>query len=194
MNVLCCTDFNSLISSFGTFLTGIGAIALAFWAINKYFREREHETKLSIELTKYNFEIDDSKVYLDILLKNGGNVEIHTYNRYQNGMEVDASNGMNWDEVIKYSIELQIKRVKQTQVALFDWKDSNQYDTIQEHINLLTDIDSPEPPSFYLEPKDTYHLGCWLQLDKGLYEAKVIVIGERRKDEFWHRRFPFEVK
>jgi hypothetical protein len=194
MNVLCCNDFNLFISSFGTLLTGIGACGVAYWAINKYYRDREHETKLSIELTKYNYEIDNSKFYLDILLKNGGNVPIRTYNRFQKGAEVDASNGMNWDEEIKYSIELQIKKVKQTQVALFDWKDSSQYVTIQEHINLLTDIESPEPPSFYLEPKDTYHLGCWLQLDKGLYEAKVIFIGEKRRDEFWHRRFPFEVK
>jgi len=51
-------------------------------------------------------------------------------------------------------------------------------------------------PGFYMEPNESYHLGCWLNLDKGLYEAKVIVVGEKKNlpDDFWHRRLPFEVK
>jgi hypothetical protein len=179
-------------------LTGIGAIVLAIWAVNRYFRERNGETNLSIELTKTDYVINNyNKVYLDVSLENRGKVAIRTFERFTKGKEAKFTY-IDKIETIKYSIELQVKRVKQSQTVLYYWFDPNQYAAVTDPINLLTDLEvlgDPKNTPFFIEPNETYHLGCWLQLDKGLYEAKVIVVGRKKKpDEFWHRRFPFEVK
>ncbi len=42
--------YSPMISAIGTLLTGSGAIILAVWAIKKYFKGRENETKLLIEI------------------------------------------------------------------------------------------------------------------------------------------------
>ena len=99
-------------------------------------------------------------------------------------------------ETIKYSIELQIKKVKLNHV-IYNWFDSQHYETFIEPINLLTDLEPPAKfgdPVFYLEPKDSQHLGCFLALFNGLYEAKVIFIGERKEEDFWTCRKPFIIE
>jgi hypothetical protein len=205
----CCQYFDSLSglapigSAIGALLTGVGASGLALWALLKYKRERENKTKLSIVLSNYNYFINNlNQIYLDVLLKNEGIVEFRTFKRFHKAKKGNPSESeYTWKdsiETVKYSIELQIKKVKQCQVA-FDWFDPNQYDTVIDHINLLKDVeipDDPKDPPFYIEPRESYHLGCWVQLDKGLYEAKVIVVGEQKNlpDDFWTCRFPFEVK
>jgi c-di-AMP phosphodiesterase-like protein len=192
-----------MLSAIGTLLTGSGAIILAIWAINKYFKERDNEAKLNIELSNTNYSVNDSHyVYLDVLLKNEGKVSVYTYKRFNKDNKGDPEEAeYTWKdstEMIKYSIELQIKKVRQSKFS-YNWFDSNQYDPIIDHINLLTDHEDPDDMdhhSFFLDQGEIYHLGCWVQLAKGLYEARVIVIGDKNKlpDDFWARRFPFEVK
>ncbi len=205
----CCNhlDFFSRIapigSAIGAILTGFGAFGLAIWVLLKYRRERGRKTKLTIDLLNSNYLINNvNQIYLDVIFKNEGIVELRTFKRFRkdkNGKSTEVE--YTWKdsiETVKYSIELQIKKVKQSKVA-FDWFDTNQYDTVIEHVNLLKDIEIPDDlkdPAFYIEPSESYHLGCWVQLESGLYEAKVIVVGDKKNlpDDFWHRRFPFEVK
>jgi hypothetical protein len=194
---------SSMISAFGTLLTGVGAIIIAFWALKKYFRERENETKLFIDLSLTNYNTNNTnQVFLDVYLVNEGMVALHTSKRFEKGPDqkiIEKSFTLEDSvEKIKYSVELQVKRVLKNSVV-YDWFDPKQYETVVEHLNLLKDIevpDDPNHPSFFLEPKEKYHFGCWLTLEKGLYEAKVIVIGDEKTlpNDFWHRRFPFEVK
>lgn len=207
MNINCYYNSCSLIgvlSAIGTLFTGLGAILLAFWAIKKYFSERDNEARLSIEFSSTNYSINNSYyVYLDILLKNEGIVPLYTFKRfYKNNKGKIAAKEYTWKdsiETITFSAELQVKRIKQGQIVSFDWFDKNQYETIIDHLNLLKDLEDTDDPkhySFFLDSKESYHLGCYVQLNKGLYEAKVIVVGDEKKlpDDFWHRRFPFEVK
>jgi len=190
-----------VITAIGALFTAIGAIGLAWWAIRKYFKERGNETKLSIDFKHTPYEINNfTSIYLDVQLKNEGLVDIRTFKRFIKGKdgkpkEVDHT-WKDENETVKYAIELQVKKVKQTQTALFNWFDPNQYESVLNPINLLTDIDISDlkDPGFYMEPNETYHMGCWLKLDRGLYEAKVIVVGKKLPDEFWTMRFPFEVK
>lgn len=204
MNIDCCSHITSeLLSAIGSLLTGVGAILLSIWAIRQYFKTREGETRLSIKLKKTCYNINNSfKVYFDISLENMGTVAIHTRKRfYGNSDKTDVIEYTYKDsiETVRYSVELQVKRVKQSKTALYYWFDTNQYEMVTDPINLLTDLEDPDDPKlppFFIESKETYHLCCWLQLDKGLYEAKVIVVGSEDKlpVDFWHRRFSFEVK
>lgn len=205
MIIDCCLHLSpncaTYITAYSSLLTGIAAALLAYWAIKTYFSSREHETKLSIDFDQKDFILNGTdRVYLDIILKNEGMVAIHTKKRFIKGSDGKAKtiDFTSEDEIetILYSVELQIKKIKNSNLT-YDWYDKNQYDPIHEHINLLKDLEIPSDykhPAFFIEPKETYHFGCWLQLDKGLYEAKVIVIGVKQPDDFWHRKFPFEVK
>jgi hypothetical protein len=193
---------STYISAFGTLLTGISAAVLAYWAIKKYFSARENETKLLIKISNTNYHINNSfQVYIDIFLRNEGIVAFDTCKRFiKNEYGEPEEVEYVWEDMIekiKYSVELQVKKVKQVPVS-YDWSDTNQYETVQAHINLLTDYETPdntEDPDFFMEPGEIYHLGCWLQLEKGLYEAKVIVVGteSKKRPDYWVRRSPFEV-
>jgi hypothetical protein len=187
--------FTKIVASFGQLLTGLAAIFLAYWAWRKYFRERENETKLSIQIEIKTFaNASNKQVYISVVLTNKGNVEIRSLNRFKQKDSICYKDNV---EIIKYPVSLQVKKVKTTQSAS-NWFDPNHYEPIDglEEINLLSDLETPEKPndpSFYLEPKDDYNLGCWLKLEEGFYEAKLIFIGEKLPDEFWTKRFPFEI-
>jgi len=199
--ILLFCHFFTMLSAIGTFLTGIGALMLAIWAMEKYSTERKNQTKLVIDYKIIqDYHNNPKSLYLDIILKNKGAVDLHTKKRFkqdENGKSIELPYVYKDSiETIKYSIELQIKKVKDSQV-ISDWFASEQYEAVVEHINLLKDLEVPEDalhPAFFMEPKEPYHLGVWLNLDKGLYEAKVIVVGAKEPDDFWHRRIPFEVK
>ena len=203
MIIGCCHSSSSIViylPAIGSLLTGLAAIILAYWAVNRYFKERKSEPNLSIELKNTDYVIDNnSKVYLDISLENKGIVVFRAFNRFKKIKGIIQELDYSWKdskETVKYAIELQIKKSKQGQLV-FDWFDPNHYDIVVEHINLLTDLETADlynHYAFFMEPNEKYHFCCWLQLDKGLYEAKVIVIGQKYPDEFWHRRFPFEIK
>lgn len=194
---------SNYISSIGTLLTGIAAVILAYWAINKYFKERSDKTKLSIEISNTNYLINGlHQVYIDVLLKNEGIVAVHTFKRFRKNDKGESGEvEYTWKdsiETIKYSVELQLKKVKQNKIS-YNWFSSDQYEPIFEHINLITDYENPDETNsnpFFIDPGETYHFGSWFQLERGLYEAKVIVVGDENElpDDFWMRRFPIEIK
>jgi hypothetical protein len=195
------SDFNNVAVGAAAILTTGSAIFTAWWAYNKYGKERENATKLKIELTVKEYEIaSEKRLYLDALLINKGKVKIETLSRFLNGKlkEFVHDDPKDKNEKIRYPLELQIKKLK-GDTLWYDWFDKNQYDAIIgfEEINLLKDLevlDDPTHPGFFIEPGESYHFGCWVSLTKGFYEAKVIYLGSDQPDEFWHGRFPFIVK
>jgi hypothetical protein len=189
-----------IITAIGSLLTAVVAGFLALWARQTVLKKRDFNTRLFIEEMKHTiYKVGDVfQVYIEVKIKNIGLVPVRTCVRFES---VDGKSQpkkfvyKDKLEEVWYSVELQIKRLKESKIT-FDWYDKTQYDSIADHINLLSDLedpDDPKKPSFYLEPNDEYFLGCWVQLDKGLYEAKVIWVGENSDDDFWHRRYPFIV-
>ena len=122
--LICCHYLSPTIATYltaiGTLLTGFATVSIVFWAMKKFRINRKSESVLNCKITKKKFEINNSKkIHLDIEFKNDGLVEIRTRKRVKEYVWEDKM------EKVKYSIELQIKKVLENSLV-FNWFDEKQ--------------------------------------------------------------------
>jgi hypothetical protein len=186
-------------------ITALTILVTAILTLRKYGLQRENQTKLNIEIITYNYVFEGQDyVYLDTILNNVGKVKLGAKYRFDNKGHF-AYNDENdpYEKTLQYSLELQVKRVNKNLYSSYWFEMEKQYSKIDNlnSINLLDDFEVPNDPKaiFYIEPDESAHFGCWLQLENGLYEAKVIFIGNKKldgkkpSDEYWRRRISFQV-
>jgi hypothetical protein len=56
-------------------------------------------------------------------------------------------------------------------------------------LDLLSDYELDGTYTFWMEPKETYHLGASCLITAGDYLVMVTFVGQREDDDFWRRTF-----
>lgn len=183
------------------FAIGLAVIIGGLWALYIFVSQRTYETALRIRTSVSHTLLANRRsiVYIDTVLRNMGSRRIGAKaKRYKNGVGLPAYS----DELDKlyHSCGVQIKRLNLNipgHVA-YDWYQPELFvpiDGIPSELNLLAGYVTSKKGEvdFWLEPRETYHIGIALTLPLGSYLGRVVFIGDRGVFEYWSHDFFFSV-
>lgn len=193
--------FSDIVDVIGNIFMILGGMLAGIWALYRFKKYRELETALEIDYSINTSQEGNqfSIVSIDIILRNVGKSKISLSQK--DFLVTKKPVYIDDDESLKYSCGLQIRRIsvscRKTSVVI-DWfggKNLEPINDIPKGIDLMNPyrISGTNLVDFWCEPGESYHLQCVMSLPAGHYLAKVTVIGENCKTDFWTRLFYFSV-
>ena len=172
--------------------TAIAVLVGGIWAYYRFGIKRESETALAIDLTHSSVSYQrDWLVFLDVCIENKGAVRLGAKRRRKPAYEDES-------EQIAYAADLLLRPVPPgsapgSQVRWFaDDTDTSPHPGDIE-VDLVAEYVIGGETDFWMEPRETYHLGAAVVLPGGSYLVMMTFVGDRSDEDFWRRMFLVQV-
>ena len=169
--------------------TAIAVVVGGGWIFYQYIVRRLGQTGISIDLIACVHPHTEGfrLVFLDVVLKNTG----HT--RLDASLASRFELARQFDDSVQFAGSLQLRRIEgpaPAAAAHVDWWENAPGvlgSLVIPEVNLLMEYtDEDERPDFFMEPGEEYHLGNAFLLSPGTYLAKVVFVGQGKR-EYWSR-------
>ena len=175
-------------------LRDLALAATGVWAAIRFRKERTYEAALEIRFNATVVSVGSlTTTFLEVTLINLGRSMLQARPVPERGFVFN--DGI---EQVRFAGDLKLKRLDPaspgTDVHL-DWFSSKSLTDVCE-INLLSEYENFQGKriEFWMEPGEVYRLGVPLNLEPGIYLAKITFVGANKTEDFWSRITAFEVK
>jgi hypothetical protein len=174
-------------------LTAAGIVLGGIWAIYRFGLTRARETALAIDLSYATSPYRGSShlVCFGVTLSNTGGVKITAQPARSPAFKGDF-------EELAFAASVLVRRVSSeldptTVVKWFPTVTSRSPEPGDIELDLLDHYESEGETSFWMEPREVYHLSAVAVLEPGTYFALITFVGENIDNDFWRGLHVVEV-